>query len=51
MGTFLSPHRSPGLSTGEVRGNAVGFPWEEIHEVQYAVDAPGLEELLAGSPS
>jgi hypothetical protein len=93
MATFVTIHRSPGLSAEEIEGNAplvgesryatfrnlyvnlsagfllsiyeaddkaalereferVGFPWDEISEVQYAIDAPGLQALLAaGSAS
>jgi hypothetical protein len=87
MATFITIHRSPGLSAEEIEGNApavaeselasfrhlyaamfdgfivtlyeaedlsaveseferIGFPWDEIHEVNFQVDDAGLRQML-----
>jgi hypothetical protein len=29
----------------------VGFPFEEVHEIHYALDAAGLQAMIQGSPT
>ncbi|MGV0037089.1 nickel-binding protein [Mycobacterium colombiense] len=29
----------------------VGFPFDEIHEIQFALDAPGLQAMIEGAPT
>jgi hypothetical protein len=29
----------------------VGFPFDEIHEIQFSLDAPGLKAMVEGAPT
>jgi hypothetical protein len=35
------------MASVEAEFERIGFPWDEIHEVNYQIDAEGPREMLA----
>jgi hypothetical protein len=50
-GFLVSVYQAENRENLEREFERVGFPFEEIHEIQFAVDAAGLQAMIGGIPA